>query len=125
MARARPSWADWASRWHSFLSTRASVATTTSVVFSNGVGTGKPATSAGALDPARTAPSVAITSPAGLQATRAPTVASPSRTETVPSPAGRAYSRPRHFPTVAPRPAPTRPDTAGEPRAASTAAAHP
>ena len=51
-------------------------------------------------------PSAPITSPTGLQATRAPTVASPTRTAAVPSPPGTAYSRPRHFPTVAPRPAP-------------------
>src|SRR5207302_8312248 len=66
-----------------------------------------------------------ITSPAGLQATRAPTVASPSRTAAVPRPVGTAYSRPRHFPAVAPRPAPTGPGTAGAPRAASAAAAKP
>src|SRR5581483_2474614 len=125
MAWARPSWADWASRWHSALPTRASVATTTSVVFSNGVATGKPGTPAGAVEPASTAPSAATTSPAGLAATRAPTVASPSRTEAVPSPAATPYSRPRHFPAVAPRPAPTRPETAAAPRAASTAAARP
>src|SRR5439155_7218019 len=110
MARARPSWADWASRWQSALLTRASVATTTIVVFSNGVATGNPGTSGGASDPASTRPSGPITSPAALQATSAPTVASPSRTDAVPSPPATANSGPRHFPTVAPRPAPTRPE---------------
>ena len=90
-----------------------------------GSGPGTAAPSDGAVDPARMRPSAPITSPAGLQATRAPTVASPSRTAAVPRPPGTAYSRPRHFPTVAPRPAPIRPETAGSPRAASTAAAHP
>src|SRR5688500_11760603 len=125
MAWARPSWADWAIRWHSALAIRASVATTTSVVCSNGVGAGNDGPPAGAVEPARTVPSGPITSPAGLQATRAPTVASPTVTAAVPSPPATAYSRPRHFPTVAPRPAPIRPEVTGAPRPASTAAAQP
>ncbi len=95
------------------------------MVCSKGVGAGKAGAPSGAVEPARTTPSGPMTSPAGLQATSAPTVASPSRTAAVPNPPATACSRPRHFPTVAPRPAPIRPETAGSPRAASSAAAHP
>ena len=61
-------------------------------------------------------------SPTALTATSALTTRSPSRTVAPPSPPGRACSRPRHLPIVAPAPAPIRPSCTAPPRASAQAA---
>jgi len=118
------------------LSTVALVATATSVVLA-----AKPQLSTRA-SPAGRAGSSAV-SPHALTAARAPTTRAPGDffgfwanflyglvpylvweavTDAEPTPPGRAWSRPRHFPTVAPVPAPTRP-TGIEPAVAASHAA--
>ena len=95
---------------------RALVATTASVVLLvllERADPGKPGVPSGALEPASTRPSSSNTSPTAFTTTSAPTTTSPSRALAEPSPPGTAYSPPRHLPTVAPRPAPTRPIRSG------------
>ena len=56
-------------------------------------------------------------SPVAFTATRADTTTSSSRAVAEPNPPGRAWSGPRHFPTVAPVPAPTSPSGTAPPTA--------
>ena len=86
---------------------------------------GNAAASAGAVEPATTRPSAPSTSPTALTTASATTCASSTRRVRDTEPAGHRDSRPRHFPTVAPRPAPTRPVANGSSRAAAATAAVP
>ncbi len=126
-ARAMPWWALCARSQQSPLEQRASVATTTSVGLgssgpANGVGSGNGSASGGAWEPASMVPAASWTSPMAFTTARAPTVASPTVALAEPKPPGTACSAPRHFPTVAPVPAPTRPVAVGAVAAASAAA---
>ena len=73
---------------------------------SNGASSGKPGTSAGACEATRGVPSGSSTSPTAFTTTSAATTTSPSRADAVPIPPVVPCSPPRHFATVAPRPAP-------------------
>jgi hypothetical protein len=118
MARARPSWAIWATFVACGLVRLALVATTPNVVFpphrgrapSNSA-TVSPSVPSSMRGPARIPPlSGSLTLPNAFTTARAATTSPPSsRTEALPSPPFIDRSGPRMLPTVAPVPAPTLP----------------
>ena len=120
-ARAKPSCALCATRWHAALSSAASVTTTTSVVLAPSSSNGASARERRRVGAARssrrsTRPSAPTTSPTALTTASATTCASSTVARRDAEAAGTACSRPRHFPTVAPAPAPTRPVASGSSR---------
>ena len=85
---------------------------------SNGAGRRSPACRRARSTRRATPPSAPITSPTAFTTASAPITTSPSRAARRSEAAGVPCSPPRHLPTVAPRPAPTRPSvkTARDPR---------
>ena len=120
IARARPSWALWATRWQPTLSSRASVATTTSVVFASLVVTedarrerrarvGR--TGAGEHGPVGPDDVADRVHDRERDDDAAPSTGAGAS----PKPPATACSRPRHLPDRRARPAPTRPRAGGSP----------